>query len=104
MCNPGSLSTQHTFHSSEVLHEQWQSPDTAPRDGCTFIANVGMPWAVVAMWNEAMEQFCWADLQGNLFQGKNDPAFVNEWESPQRLLGWMPLPDVPARSKKEVCQ
>lgn len=75
----------------------WQSPDTAPKTGQTFIANVGMPWAVVMMWNEAMDQFCWADIEGNLFEGKNDPAFVTEWMTPGDLLGWMPLPALPDR-------
>ena len=69
----------------------WQPPETAPKTG-TFLADVGWPWPVVAMWSEAADSWIYADVQHSLFEGAADPIFVNETED--KLRAWMPLPEV----------
>ena len=76
---------------------QWQSPETAPRDGSVFIADAGYPWAVAAMFSAGMEQFCFADIESSIYRGQRDPSFVTEWMTDGELLGWMPMPAVPER-------
>ena len=39
---------------------EWNPGDTAPRTGQLFLADVGLPWLVMAMWSEAQDEFCYA--------------------------------------------
>ena len=76
-----------------------QPPETAPKDA-TIIANVGLPFAVVAMWNGASEKWVYANIQAGMYHGEwndyyfewHDFYFENEYED--ELLGWMPMPEV----------
>ena len=70
----------------------WQTPETAPKD-TTFMADVGLPFAVVACWNAAEDLWVYANAQCDLYRGAwNDFYFENERTS--ELLGWMPMPEV----------
>jgi len=69
----------------------WNPPETAPKDR-TILANVGYPWAVLACWSEYAQRWVVAELQGNIFEGKDDPSWIGEPED--ELLGWMDLPSV----------
>lgn len=74
----------------------WNPPDTAPRDMSSFLANVGMPWPVLAVWNEVQGQFCTTELQVDMYQGVyNDTYFQCEYYNPDQVLGWMLLPSPP---------
>lgn len=70
---------------------RWLPAETAPRDRM-IIANVGMPWAVVATWSEYCERWVLAELEWNVCDGLADPGFVTEYEV--ELAGWMELPGV----------
>lgn len=64
-----------------------------PKDGTPFIADVGYPWAVVAMWNGANEKFVHADPHVNMYHGLyNDWYFENEFYSDVKR--WQPLPAI----------
>lgn len=73
----------------------WQSPETAPRDK-PFIAYFdGYPWALVAVYSPAMDQFVIADLEASMYQGKDDLYFTTEWFGTGELLGWVDMPELP---------
>lgn len=71
--------------------EGWFRMRQPPRQGL-FLADTGMPWAVLAGWNDVDGEFLTADLEHGLCNGLDDPHFVTERESPRALQGWMPLP------------
>jgi len=73
---------------------EWKTGDTAPRTGQLFLADVGWPWPVMAMWSESQEEFCYAATDASVYEGKNDPVFVTEWEKLENIKRWMPLPEV----------
>lgn len=59
---------------------EWRT-DQPPKDGNQFLADVGLPWPVVAAWNGADECFVYASLQCGMVQGEyNDTYFENEHE------------------------
>ena len=70
----------------------WLSADTAPRDGRTILADVGMPWPVAAVWSTTQQEWAVAELQWSVYQGEADPGWVTEYEP--TLRGWLPMPDV----------
>lgn len=76
----------------------WQSPETAPKDR-TFIADFGYPWATVATYSPATEQFAAADLEASMYEGKNDLYFVTEWHDLSELKGWLEMPGIPRGDK-----
>jgi hypothetical protein len=66
---------------------------TEPPKDQTFIANVGLPYAVIAVWNGEEQHYAYADLQVNLCKGEwNDTYFENDYVD--TINGWMPLPEV----------
>ena len=65
--------------------------ETAPKDR-QFLADTGGPWPVVAQWSDYQCEWVTAQLEGNLCDGKSDPAYVTEYE--HTLKGWMELPEV----------
>ncbi|WP_341304711.1 hypothetical protein [Pseudomonas sp. TMP25] len=69
----------------------WNDPATAPKDR-PILVDCGWPWAVVAVWNTYMERWVTAQLEGNLCEGKDDPAWITDHEND--LKGWMELPEV----------
>jgi len=69
----------------------WQPPETAPKAG-TFLADVGWPWPVVAMWSESQATWIYAEVQHSIYGGKSDPMFISETD--EELRAWMPLPEV----------
>ena len=42
---------------------KWNSPESAPKDGSLILADVGLPWAVVAAWNTYEEKWVYANLR-----------------------------------------
>ena len=73
--------------------ETMNPPDTAPKDGTTFLANMGWPLLVVCVWNAAVDKWVYANLQVNLYEGKwNDTYFESEWDNESELKGWIPMP------------
>lgn len=69
---------------------EWQSPETAPKD-TVIIADTGYPWPVLALWNEAIEQWATTTLECSQFEGKPDCGWVTEYE--KELRWWMPVPE-----------
>lgn len=73
-----------------------RTPETAPRDMTVFLADVGYPWLVLAVWNDHQNEFVTTNFQIDLYRGKwNDTYFENEYHAPDKLKGWMPLPEIP---------
>lgn len=78
----------------------WRKPETAPKDGTAFLAHLGYPWPVVALWNGYTGQWVYASTQIGMVDGKwNDAYFENEYEPVGALKGWMPLPEIPRPEK-----
>ena len=77
----------------------WQSPETAPRDKSIIAHFEGFPWALVAVYSPAMEQFVVANIEASTYQGKDDLYFTIEWRGIGDLLGWMDMPDLPEAVK-----
>jgi len=75
---------------------EWRKMETAPVDE-TVLLNVGLPYAVVGLWNEHEQEWIYAELEINRVCGRfNDPYFGNEYISNADVKGWMPLPEVAA--------
>lgn len=70
----------------------WQEGSKAPQTGEQFLADIGLPWAVVAMYSEADEQFVYAEVESSLYEGRNDPYFITEREKPENIKRWRPMP------------
>ena len=71
----------------------WQPAETAPKDGNPVIADIGLPFAVLAVWNEHEQQWCYASLQVNLIDDEwSDPYFESEWNP--TLRAWRSMPEV----------
>lgn len=77
----------------------WQSPETAPRDKSIIAHFEGFPWALVAVYSPAMEQFVVADVEASMYHGKYDFYFTTEWCGIGDLLGWMDMPELPEARK-----
>jgi len=70
----------------------WRT-DEPPKDS-HFIANVGMPYAVCAMWSECHGCYIYANVQVGLFRGEwTDTYFENEMFQVE-IEAWMPMPEV----------
>lgn len=74
---------------------EWRT-DEPPRDMSVFIADIGLPWSVVAVWNGCDENYVYANLQVNMVNGVyNDTYFENETEGVGGIKRWMPMPELP---------
>ena len=72
----------------------WVAAELAPKTGEQIIANVGLPWPVMACWNAHDSQWSYANLQINMMEGEyNDPYFETESDHNYELKGWIPTPD-----------
>ena len=82
-------------NNTSWLHPEWLPPETAPKDGNVFLANVGYPWPVVCSWNGASEKWVYADFQCGMYEGEwNDTYFENDWTYESSLIAWLPLPNI----------
>ena len=71
--------------------------ETAPKDGTVILGAFGWPWFIPASWNEHDETWTVCTLQASPMEpdGKSDSWFETDWEKPQALQGWMPIPPLP---------
>lgn len=73
---------------------EWQPAATVPRDRM-ILADIGMPWACLAIWNEPSGQFCVTELETDLYLGQwNDTAITHTYVAESMLCGWQELPEV----------
>lgn len=78
-----------------IKKQKWNYPESAPKDGTQILADVGLPWAVVAVWCSHDEKWVYPNLQAcDMANGTTDTYFENEQES--TIKGWLPLPELPA--------
>ncbi|MFA5166773.1 MAG: hypothetical protein WC449_05810 [Candidatus Paceibacterota bacterium] len=69
----------------------WLTTDP-PKDS-SFIADVWLPYAVIAAWNESEKKFCFSDFRIGLFECEwMDTYFENEYID--TIKAWMPLPEI----------
>jgi len=73
---------------------KWQSAETAPKDGNQFIANIGYPWATLAVWNSADKEYVYVTLQACKLECGIDVWFESKRAREAELIGWMPLPEI----------
>jgi len=67
-----------------------------PKDGNSFLADVGLPWPVVTAWNGCDECWVYASLHANMVDGiYNDIYFETEYEPVGNVKRWMPTPELP---------
>lgn len=68
--------------------------DEPPKDGNSFLADVGLPWPVVASWNACDDCYVYANLQCGMVDGVyNDTYYENEHEKTVRQ--WAAMPELP---------
>lgn len=72
----------------------WQDGSKAPKTGEQFLADIGLPWAVVAMYNEANNEFVYAEFGFSWYAGRSDPYFITEYEKGENIKRWQPLPEI----------
>ena len=72
----------------------WQDGKTAPQTGEQFLADIGLPWAVVAMYNESNYEFVYAEVESSLYKGRNDPYFITGYEKLENIKRWRPMPQL----------
>jgi hypothetical protein len=74
--------------------KSWKSPESAPKDGTLILADVGLPWAVVAVWNTCIGKWSYANLQAcEMANNTLDTYFENETDT--TIKGWLPMPQLP---------
>jgi len=79
--------------SNAEIFSQWQPARTVPKDDVIIAKFASSPIPVLAAWNEPEQQWVYASIQVNLYQGKwNDTFFENQYETADALKTWMPLP------------
>ena len=85
----GFLTTEEV---KELLPKQQLNPmETAPKDKAILL-DVGLPWLVSGVWNNADETWVYANVQVGMYEGDlYDTYFENEYE--KEPLGWLPIPD-----------
>lgn len=72
----------------------WRT-DEPPKDGNSFLADVGLPFSVVAAWNGVDQCFVYANLNCGMVNGVyNDTYFENEYE--KAVKRWAAMPGFPA--------
>lgn len=75
---------------------QLNPPETAPKDK-SILGHFGWPWLVVAVWNPVQQEWATAQVEASMFEGETEFYFTTEWEKPQALIGWLPVPEVPKK-------
>lgn len=76
---------------SKAIKTDWQDGETAPQTGEQFLADIGLPWAVVAMYSEAESAFVYAEVSCSVYGGRKDPYFITESEKPENIKRWQPM-------------
>lgn len=86
---------------------EWQSFQTAPKDGSWFIAYRGEPkvgsWdrIVIVRWHDEFEDFIWPDHPFDIYnddideKDSHDRFVISPYEAGGTFKFWMPLPDRP---------
>ncbi len=71
----------------------WLTTDP-PKNMTAFLADVGLPWPVVAAWNGTDECYVYANVQCGMYHAiYNDTYFESEQE--KTVTRWMPMPNLP---------
>jgi len=73
---------------------EWKSAETAPKDGNQFLANIGYPWATLAAWNEAEQEYACVTIAACELENGSDVWFETEQAAKAELIAWMPLPEI----------
>jgi len=76
------------------MMSKWKAADYAPKDGSQFIANLGLPWATLAAWNEAEQGYTYVTLDACKLGNGVDVWFENEQAAESELIAWKPLPEI----------
>ena len=70
--------------------------DTAPRDGNVILGAFGWPFLIPAAWNGHDERWTVCTMQAQqMDSGNTDVWWETDWEPPNALLGWVPMPELP---------
>lgn len=73
-------------------------PETAPRDGTLFLANIGYPQYVVCCWSGTDNNWVYPHLQVGQYLGEwNDYYFETEHDNEGALIDWIELPSTAKR-------
>ena len=76
----------------------WFTPDSAPRNRM-IVADVGMPWPCLAVWNEPSGMWCVTELECGLYEGRWNDWYISHTFLPAKaLIGWCELPTLPGRA------
>ena len=73
-------------------------PETAPKDGTLFLANIGYHYYVMCCWNGSDNNWVYPQLQIGQYLGKwNDCYFETEHDNEGALIDWIELPNISKR-------
>lgn len=64
-----------------------------PKDENQFLADVDLPWPVVAVWNTFDEKFVYANLKSRMVNGICNSYYETERVNAPGIKRWMPLPE-----------
>lgn len=84
-----------------------KSSNTPPPKSGPFLADVGYPWPVLAIWNDHQQEFVVTTLQVNMINGiYNDTYWENDYEKESEIIAWQFLPQIssPKYSFGSFCQ
>ena len=71
-------------------------PETAPRDGSVFLADIGWPWLLPCMWCDRPGKWSVATPQACTAGREADRWWESDWEAEDALTGWLPVPEANA--------
>ena len=73
-------------------------PETAPKDGTLFLANIGYHYYVMCCWNGSDNNWVYPQLQIGQYLGEwNDCYFETEHNNEGALIDWIELPNISKR-------
>ena len=75
---------------------EWQTPDTAPKNGTLILGDFGWPWACSAVWDEYDGQWVLCMLAVcPMADGPDNSYFETDIAPHKDLKAWMPMPVPP---------
>lgn len=90
---------QKYFRMNNTQSCPWNPIEEAPKDTAVLL-DIGLPWAVVGVWNEPSQAWCYTELKLDLYDGKwIDTYFENDYQptfdKDKKVIKWfMYIPSV----------
>ncbi len=74
------------------MMSKWITNKPPPKDN-DFIADIGLPFSVCAIYNEVQDEFIYCTVGMKMINGQwNDSCFKQEYAQHNEILAWMEMP------------